>query len=218
MHDEDFYNRLADSIQNAFYEGKGELNIEDVTSGQLTNFNNKFELDGMQFTEPTVHLFSFNNPVGACPKCEGYGDIVDIDEALVIPNTGLSVYEGAIAPWNGETLGWYKKELIKYAHKFDFPVHTPYFELTDEQKNIIWNGNQYTTGVNEFFEVVKSKAYKIQNRVLLSRYRGRTKCPECKGRRLKKETTYVKINDVNITDLVDLPIDKVSEFFKNIKA
>ena len=216
-HDEDFYNRLADSIQNTFYEGKGELNIEDVESGQLTNFNNKFELDGMQFTEPSVHLFSFNNPVGACPKCEGYGDIVDIDEALVVPNTGLSVYEGAIAPWNGETLGWYKKELIKYAHKFDFPVHTPYFELTDEQKNIIWNGNQFITGVNEFFEVVKSKAYKIQNRVLLSRYRGKTKCPECKGRRLKKETTYVKINDVNITDLVDLPIDKVSEFFNDLK-
>lgn len=215
--DEDFYNRLADSIQNAFFEGKGELNIEDISTGEITNFNNKFELDGMLFTEPNVHLFSFNNPLGACPKCEGYGDIVDIDEALVIPNTGLSVYEGAIAPWSGDTLGWYKKEFIKYAHKFDFPVHKPYFELTDNEKNVIWNGNQYVTGVNEFFETVKSKAYKIQNRVLLSRYRGRTRCPECKGRRLKKEATYVKINEIDITQLVDLPIDKVSSFFQNLK-
>lgn len=215
--DEDFYNRLADSIQNAFFEGKGELYIEDVSTSEIKNFNNKFELDGMLFTEPNAHLFSFNNPIGACPKCEGYGDIIDIDEALVIPNTGLSVYEGAIAPWSGDTLGWYKKEFIKHAHKFDFPVHTPYFELSEDEKNIIWNGTQYVTGINEFFEAVKSKAYKIQNRVLLSRYRGRTRCPECKGRRLKKEATYVKINDVDITQLVDLPIDKVSLFFKELK-
>jgi excinuclease ABC subunit A len=215
--DEDFYNRLADSIQNAFFEGKGELNIEEVATNKITNFNNKFELDGILFTEPNVHLFSFNNPLGACPKCEGYGDIIDIDEALVIPNTGLSVYEGAIAPWSGDTLGWYKKEFVKNAHKFDFPVHKPYFELTDDEKNVIWNGNQYVTGVNEFFEAVKSKAYKIQNRVLLSRYRGRTRCPECKGRRLKKEATYVKINDIDITQLVDLPIDEVSSFFQKLK-
>ncbi|NEV94059.1 excinuclease ABC subunit UvrA [Psychroflexus sp. YR1-1] len=215
--DEDFYNRLADSIQNAFFEGKGELHIEDPSTHDITNFNNKFELDGMLFTEPNVHLFSFNNPIGACPKCEGYGDIVDIDEALVIPNTGLSVYEGAVAPWSGDTLGWYKKEFIKHAHKFNFPVHTSYFELTEDQKNTIWEGNQYVTGVNAFFEAVKSKAYKIQNRVLLSRYRGRTRCPECKGRRLKKEATFVKINDVDITQLVDLPIDKVSVFFKKLK-
>lgn len=215
--DEDFYNRLADSIQNAFYEGKGELSIEDVTSDGKTTFNNKFELDGMLFTEPSVHLFSFNNPLGACPKCEGYGDIIDIDEALVIPNTGLSMYEGAVAPWSGDTLSWYKKEFITHAHKFDFPVHTPYFELTDDQKNTIWNGNSYVSGINEFFETVKSKAYKIQNRVLLSRYRGRTRCPECKGRRLKKEATYVKINDVDITQLVDLPVNEVHTFFNDLK-
>ena len=129
----------------------------------------------------------------------------------------MSVYEGAIAPWNGDTLGWYKKEFVKNAHKFDFPVHKPYFELTDGEKNVIWNGNQYVTGVNEFFEAVKSKAYKIQNRVLLSRYRGRTRCPECKGRRLKIEATYVKINDIDITQLVDLPIDEVSSFFQKLK-
>lgn len=215
--DEDFYNRLADSIQNAFYEGKGELSIEDVTSDGKTTFNNKFELDGMLFTEPSVHLFSFNNPLGACPKCEGYGDIIDIDEALVIPNTGLSMYEGAVAPWSGDTLSWYKREFITHAHKFDFPVHTPYFELTDDQKNTIWNGNSYVSGINEFFETVKSKAYKIQNRVLLSRYRGRTRCPECKGRRLKKEATYVKINDVDITQLVDLPVNEVQSFFNDLK-
>jgi excinuclease ABC subunit A len=215
--DEDFYNRLADSIQNAFYEGKGELSIEDVTSDGKTTFNNKFELDGMLFTEPSVHLFSFNNPLGACPKCEGYGDIIDIDEALVIPNTGLSMYEGAVAPWSGDTLSWYKREFITHAHKFDFPVHTPYFELTEDQKNTIWNGNSYVSGINEFFETVKSKAYKIQNRVLLSRYRGRTRCPECKGRRLKKEATYVKINDVDITQLVDLPVNEVQSFFNDLK-
>lgn len=215
--DEDFYNRLADSIQNAFYEGKGELSIEDVTTDSKTTFNNKFELDGMLFTEPSVHLFSFNNPLGACPKCEGYGDIIDIDEALVIPNTGLSMYEGAVAPWSGDTLSWYKREFITHAHKFDFPVHTPYFELTDDQKNTIWNGNSYVSGINEFFETVKSKAYKIQNRVLLSRYRGRTRCPECKGRRLKKEATYVKINDVDITQLVDLPVNEVQSFFNDLK-
>jgi len=215
--DEDFYNRLADSIQNAFHEGKGELSIEDVTSDGKTTFNNKFELDGMLFTEPSVHLFSFNNPLGACPKCEGYGDIIDIDEALVIPNTGLSMYEGAVAPWSGDTLSWYKREFITHAHKFDFPVHTPYFELTEDQKNTIWNGNLYVSGINEFFETVKSKAYKIQNRVLLSRYRGRTRCPECKGRRLKKEATYVKINDVDITQLVDLPVNEVQSFFNDLK-
>lgn len=216
-HDEDFYNRLADAIQNAFFEGKGELQIEDVKTGTITDFNNKFELDGMTFTEPSIHLFSFNNPVGACPKCEGYGDIIDIDEELVIPNTGLSIYEDAVAPWTSEKAGKFKRDFINLAHKFNFPVHKAYFELSEAEKDVLWNGNEYVKGINDFFDKVKAKAYKIQNRVLLSRYRGRTKCPDCKGKRLKKEASFVKINNVNISELVDLPIDQVLEFFKKLK-
>ncbi len=216
-HEDDFYNRLADAIQNAFFEGQGNVVLEDYKSSERQDFNNKFELDGMQFTEPNEHLFSFNNPLGACPKCDGYGDVIDIDEDLVIPNTGLSIYENAIAPWRGDTLGWYKDQLIQYANKFDFPIHRPYFKLSDEQKNILWNGNQYITGINEFFSKVESKAYKIQNRVLLSRYRGKTRCKVCGGKRLKPEANYVKINGKSISELVDLPIDEVRLFFNNLK-
>lgn len=216
-HDEDFLNRLADAIQNAFYEGKGEVIIEDMSSGSSKNFNNKFELDDMTFTEPNEHFFSFNNLLGACPQCDGYGDVIDIDEDLVIPNTGLSVYENAIAPWNGEKLSKHKKDLIKNAHHFDFPVHRPYFELTDEQKDLLWNGNSYFKGITPFFNKIESKSYKIQNRVLLSRYRGKTKCKLCHGKRLKPETNYVKINGENISNLVDLPIDELRDFFKKLK-
>ncbi|MCM4156073.1 excinuclease ABC subunit UvrA [Gramella sp. AN32] len=215
--DEDFYNRLADAIEAAFFEGKGELYIEKLSDNSSQHFSNKFELDGILFVEPNVHLFSFNNPYGACPKCEGYGDVIGIDEDLVIPNTGLSVYENAIFPWRGESMSWYKDQLIKNSHKFDFPVHKPYFQLTQEQKDLIWNGNQYFEGLNQFFEFLESKAYKIQNRVMLSRYRGKTRCTLCKGKRLRPETEYVKIADHSITDLVEKPIDKVREFFSNLK-
>ncbi|WP_405198606.1 excinuclease ABC subunit UvrA [Christiangramia sp. LLG6405-1] len=214
--EEDFFNRLADAVEAAFFEGKGELFIEKLADNSSRHFSNKFELDGINFLEPNVHLFSFNNPYGACPKCEGYGDVIGIDEELVIPNTGLSIYENAIFPWRGDSMSWYKDQLIKNSHKFDFPIHKPYFELTDEQKELVWNGNQYFEGLNQFFEFLESKAYKIQNRVMLSRYRGKTRCSVCKGKRLRQEAHYVKINGLNITDLVEKPLDKVRAFFEDI--
>lgn len=215
--DEDFFNRLGNAIDTAFFEGKGECIVQDLATGQNTHFSNKFELDGLQFLEPNVHLFSFNNPYGACPKCEGYGDVIGIDEDLVIPNTSLSVYENAIFPWRGESMGWYRDELVNVAYKFDFPIHKPWYQLSDEQKQLVWEGNSYFTGIHKFFEGLEEKSYKIQNRVMLSRYRGKTKCSTCKGRRLRKETDYVKISGKSISDLVELPIEELIGFFKNIK-
>lgn len=216
-HEEDFKNRLADAIQTAFFEGKGECIVENLNDSKQHTFSNKFELDGMSFLEPNVHLFSFNNPYGACPKCEGYGDIIGIDEDLVIPNTGLSVYENAIFPWRGDSMSWYKEQLVNKSHKFNFPIHKPYFELSAEQKQLIWDGNQYFEGLNSFFAELEAKAYKIQNRVMLSRYRGKTKCKTCNGKRLRPEANYVKINGVTITDLVEMPIKKLIQFFKELE-
>ena len=217
QNDEDFYNRLADAIQIAFFEGKGELYIEHLTDGSQKEFNNRFEADGITFMEPNVHLFSFNNPYGACPTCEGYGDVIGIDEDLVIPNTGLSIYENAIFPWRGESMGWYRDTLVNNAYKFDFPIHKPWFELTEDQQKLVWEGNQYFEGLNDFFSFLESKSYKIQNRVMLSRYRGKTKCVTCKGKRLRPEAGYVKINGKSLQELVELPLDKVADFFKNIE-
>ncbi|MDC8001772.1 excinuclease ABC subunit UvrA [Aequorivita todarodis] len=215
--EEDFYNRLADAVEIAFFEGKGELYIEELSSNKVTEFNNRFEADGMVFMEPNVHLFSFNNPYGACPTCEGYGDVIGIDEDLVIPNTALSVYENAIFPWRGESMGWYRDQLVNNAYKFDFPIHKPWFQLTEEQKQLVWDGNKYFEGLNSFFSFLESKSYKIQNRVMLSRYRGKTKCTTCKGKRLRPEAGYVKINGTAIQELVELPLDKTAEFFKKLK-
>ncbi len=215
--EEDFYNRVADSVQTAFYEGKGTCFIESLDLANRKEFNNKFELDGLKFLEPNVHLFSFNNPYGACQTCEGYGNIIGIDETLVIPNTSLSVYEDAIIPWKSTSFLKYKEELINNAYKFDFPIHKPYFELTEEQKQLLWTGNEYFKGLDYFFNKIEAKLYKIQNRVMLSRYRGKTKCPVCHGKRLRKETEYVKINKVSINDLVELPINEVLNFFKELK-
>ncbi len=214
--EEDFYNRLADAIDSTFFEGKGTCYIETLKDKNLKQFSNKFELDGMTFLEPNVHLFSFNNPYGACPECEGYGDIIGIDEDLVIPNTALSVYEGAVFPWRGDSMGWYKDQLVNSAYKFDFPIHKPYFELSEEHKELLWNGNEYFEGINSFFEELEAKAYKIQNRVMLSRYRGKTKCPTCKGKRLRPEAGFVKINGTTITDLVEKPLGELVDFFKNL--
>ena len=215
--DEDFLNRLADAIETAFFEGVGSCIIESLTDNKLTTFNNKFELDGMMFLEPNAHLFSFNNPYGACPKCEGYGDVIGIDEDLVVPNTALSVYENAVFPWRGESMSWYRDQLVNNSHKFDFPIHKPYFELSDKHKALIWSGNEHFEGLDSFFAELESKAYKIQNRVMLSRYRGKTKCNVCKGKRLRKEADYVKINGATITDLVDLPLNELTAFFKALK-
>lgn len=215
--DEDFYNRLGNAIDTAFFEGKGECSIQELSSGKTTNFSNKFELDGILFLEPNVHLFSFNNPYGACPKCEGYGDVIGIDEDLVIPNTSLSIYENALFPWRGESMGRYRDELVNAAYKFDFPIHKPWYQLTQEQKELVWEGNSHFTGLDRFFEMLEEKSYKIQNRVMLSRYRGKTKCSRCKGKRLRKETDYVKISGKSISDLVEMPIENLIQFFNGVK-
>ncbi|WP_438961374.1 excinuclease ABC subunit UvrA [Nonlabens sp.] len=214
---EDFYNRLADAIDTAFFEGKGICSIEHMDGSSTREFSNKFELDGMEFLEPNPHLFSFNNPYGACPSCEGYGDVIGIDEELVIPNTALSIYESAIFPWRGDNMSWYKDQLIKNASKFDFPIHRPWFELTDEQKDLVWTGNKHFEGINDFFAELEAKAYKIQNRVMLSRYRGKTKCSACLGKRLRKEAGYVKVAGVSISDLVNQPIKDLKAFFDSIE-
>ncbi len=214
---EDFYNRLADAIDTAFFEGKGVALIEHMDGSASREFSNKFELDGMEFLEPNPHLFSFNNPYGACPKCEGYGDVIGIDEDLVIPNTGLSIYEEAIFPWRGESMSYYKNQLIKNADKFDFPIHRPWFELNAKQQKLVWTGNKYFDGLDAFFEELESKAYKIQNRVMLSRYRGKTKCNLCGGTRLREEADYVKIADTTISELVVLPINELISFFADLK-
>lgn len=215
--DEDFLNRLADAIETAFFEGVGTCIIQSLSDNKLKTFNNRFELDGMTFLEPNAHLFSFNNPYGACPKCEGYGDVIGIDEDLVVPNTALSVYENAIFPWRGESMSWYRDQLVNNSHKFDFPIHKPYFQLSDEHKALIWSGNEHFEGLDSFFAELESKAYKIQNRVMLSRYRGKTKCNVCKGKRLREEANYVKINGSTITNLVDLPLNELAEFFNGLK-
>lgn len=216
MEDEDFFNRLANAIDTAFFEGNGECIIEELDSGNQTSFSNNFELDGMSFLEPNVHLFSFNNPYGACPKCEGYGDVIGIDADLVIPNTSLSVYENGIFAWRGESMGKYRDELVNSAYKFDFPIHKPWFELTAEQKNLVWQGNKYFTGLNKFFKMLEDKSYKIQNRVMLSRYRGKTKCNNCSGKRLRKETNFIKLGGKSISDLVELPIEELVAFFQDL--
>lgn len=215
--EEEFYNRLADAVQTAFFEGKGICYLQELNSEKRFSYSNNFELDGISFLEPNVHLFSFNNPYGACPVCEGYGNIIGIDAELVVPNTSLSVFENAIFPWRGESMSWYRDELVKNAYKFDFPIHKPFFELTEEQKEVVWTGNQYFQGLNDFFKELEEKNYKIQNRVMLSRYRGKTKCNSCKGKRLRNEASYVKINGKTVSDLVDLPIRNLVEFFKNIE-
>ncbi len=215
--EEEFYNRLADAIQTAFFEGKGECILQDIETNKRCSYNSNFTLDGITFLEPNIHLFSFNNPYGACPTCEGYGNIIGIDEELVIPNTSLSVFENAIYPWRGESMGWYKDQLINNAYKFDFPIHKPYYELSNEQKDLVWKGNSYFTGLNDFFKELEEKNYKIQNRVMLSRYRGKTKCSTCRGKRLRQETNNIKVGNKTISELVDLPIKNLNVFFKNLE-
>ena len=215
--DESFYNRLADAIEIAIFEGNGVCLIEDLKNNLSHSFNTRFELDNQVFLEPSINLFSFNNPYGACPKCEGYGDIVGIDKNLVIKNKELSVYNDVILPWKGEKLSKYKKDFINQSHKFNFPIHKPYHELSVEQKNLLFDGNQFFKGINAFFNKIEAKSYKIQNRVLLSRYRGQTLCTECDGNRLRQETNYVKINDKALSELVNLSIKNLLLFFEDLK-
>tara|TARA_B100000242_G_scaffold231316_1_gene171330 strand:- start:7359 stop:10130 length:2772 start_codon:yes stop_codon:yes gene_type:complete len=215
--DDEYIKRVIDSIENGFNQGNDSIYIKTVKDNKLKFFTKSFEENGVRYIEPNEHLFSFNNPFGACDKCDGYGDIIGIDPELVIPNTELSIYEDCIAPWKGEKLKKYKQLLVKNAHNFDFPIHRPYYKLSKAQKELVWEGNEHFKGINFFFKKLEEKMYKIQNRVMLSRYRGRTSCSSCKGKRLRKEASYVKINGVSITDLVDMPISKVLNFFKEIK-
>ena len=216
QHNEDFQHRLADAVETAFFEGKGECMLQEVESEVLKHFSNRFEMDGITFLEPNVHLFSFNNPYGACPECDGYGDTIGLDEDLIVPNTGLSVYENAIYPWRGETMSWFRDQLVNNAYKFDFPIHKPWYELSAEQRQLVWDGNKYFTGLTDFFKELEEKSYKIQNRVLLARYRGKTRCHSCHGRRLRKEANYVKIQGKSISDLVEISIEKLQAFFREL--
>lgn len=213
--DEDTQYRLSDSVQTAFFEGEGSCTVHIVGSEKRV-FSDKFELDGITFEEPTVNLFSFNNPYGACKRCEGFGKILGIDPDLVIPDKNLSVYDGAIAPWRTEKMGEWLVPLVRNGVKFDFPIHRPYKDLTPAQKELLWTGNQYFQGINDFISELESQTHKIQYRVMLSRFRGRTTCPDCRGSRLRKDASYVKIGGKSITDLVLMPIQDVSGFFKQL--
>ena len=214
--DEDYFNRLASAIEAAFFEGKGHCIVRDLSTKQAVDFSNLFALDGQEFTIPSLHLFSFNNPYGACDACEGYGDIMGIDPDLVIPNTGLSIYENTIAPWRGESMSKYKDKLIENAAASNIPIHKPWFELSETQKELVWNGNKTFKGIHSFFQTLEEKSYKIQNRVMLSRYRGKTICNKCQGARLKKESFYVQVGGKHIGELVAMPIDKLQLFFNQL--
>ncbi len=218
-HSADNFSRAADSAQTAFQTGKGfcQTVIIDENGIRRENFSNLFEADGIIFEEPTEYLFSFNNPIGACPVCEGYSKVIGIDENLVIPNQNLSVYEDAVVCWKGETMKKWKERLIENAEHFHFPIHKPYYQLTEEQKLLLWKGNKYFYGIDRFFQHLEEKKYKIQYRVMLSRYRGKTICPECKGSRLRKEAGYVKIDGFTVQDLVSVPVGKLYGIFSDIK-
>lgn len=210
--DEDDLHRIADSVGTAFYEGEGALELE-VNGDKMLSFSNKFELDGILFEEPVPNLFSFNNPFGACPTCEGFSQVLGIDADLVIPDKRLSLFEGAIAPWKGEKLGWWKEQFIKGAKKIDFPIHKPIIDLTKAQYKMLWEGSGGVQGINDFFKEVEQNLYKVQYRVLLSRYRGRTLCPDCKGYRLRKEALYVQVGGNNIGELCEMPVKDLTKWF-----
>ncbi|MFN5422009.1 MAG: excinuclease ABC subunit UvrA [bacterium] len=214
--EEDEENRILDSVSLAFYEGDGSLFIKRNNDNPI-RFSDRFEMDGIRFEEPSPNLFSFNNPYGACPVCEGYSQILGIDPDLVLPDHRLSVFDGVVAPWKGEKLSWWKDQFIKGAKHFNFPVHRPYAELTKEEKEILWKGNKHAHGINDFFKEVEENLYKVQFRVLLSRYRGRTQCTSCHGYRLRKEALYVKINGSHIGELCRMPIKNLATWMNNIK-
>lgn len=207
-HTQTAISRLTDSVETAFFEGNGVclLKVFANEEPELLYFSKKFEADGIQFEIPSVHTFSFNSPIGACPTCEGFGRVIGIDEDLVVPNKTLSIFEDAVACWKGEVMSEWKNQLIHSATKFNFPIHKPYYELTDEQRQLIWTGNRYFEGLNAFFKHLEANQYKIQYRVMLSRYRGKTICPDCNGSRLKKEASYIRISGKSISELVLMSI------------
>jgi excinuclease ABC subunit A len=213
--EEETLSRIADSVQTAFFEGKGDCYVEH--DGKSNHFCDRFELDDIRFEEPTPNFFSFNNPYGACKRCEGYGNVIGIDEDLVIPDKSKSVYDNAIAPWRGEKMREWLNKLIHSADKFKFPIHRPYNDLTEQEQQLIWTGNKYFGGLDDFFKELEEQTYKIQYRVMLSRYRGKTNCPDCKGSRLRKDASYVKIGDKSIIDVVLMPLATIQDFFENLK-
>lgn len=218
--DEDFQNRVADSVQTAFFEGDGDCDLfieKEDKSYHQHHFSNRFEADGISFEEPNMNFFSFNNPIGACKTCEGFGSIIGIDPDLVIPNKSISVFDSAVACWNGETMSYYKNQLVKNAHKFDFPVHKPIVQLTKAQYDLLWKGNEHFEGINAFFKMLEKESYKIQYRVMLARYRGKTTCPDCQGTRLRKDANYVKVGEKGISELVLMPVSDIRDFFKKLK-
>jgi len=216
FHDDDeTMSRLADSVQTAFFEGKGDCYVEH--EGNTSHFCDRFELDGIRFEEPTPNFFSFNNPYGACKRCEGYGNVIGIDEDLVIPDKSKSLYDSAVAPWRGEKMREWLNKLIKNASKFDFPIHRPFIELTEQEQRLVWTGNKYFAGLDDFFKELEEQTYKIQYRVMLSRYRGKTICPDCKGSRLRKDASYVKIGGKSIVDVVLMPLSSIQNFFDNLE-
>jgi excinuclease ABC subunit A len=217
--EEENISRGYDSVETAFFEGKGECKVIIIDNDKtiVKSFNNRFEADGIEFHEPNPHFFSFNNPVGACKTCEGYGSIIGIDKNLIIPNKNLSVYEDAIVCWKGEKMQRWKNELVMNAMEFNFPIHKPYYELTQEQQELLWTGNKLFKGLNKFFKKLEAKSYKIQYRVMLSRYRGKTLCTDCRGTRLRRDANYVKIAKKSITDLVLMPVEQLEHFFVALK-
>jgi excinuclease ABC subunit A len=218
-HTQTAISRLTDSVETAFFEGGGSCTLKVFTPNEtkMLYFSKKFEADGLQFEIPSVHTFSFNSPIGACPVCEGFGRVIGIDEDLVVPNKTLSIFEDAVVCWKGEVMSEWKKQLIHSAAKFNFPVHKPYYELTDEQRQLIWTGNKYFEGLNAFFKMLEGNQYKIQYRVMLARYRGKTTCTACNGSRLKKEASYIRIAGKSISELVLLSIKNLNDFFDNIQ-
>ena len=216
-HEEDFYQRVADAIEIAFYEGKGTCSLWSLDQEKKVTFSNRFELDGITFIPPNIHFFSFNNPFGACRKCQGFGDIIGIDRELVVPDTSRSIFDDAIAPWRGAGMRKFHKQLIENAYKFNFPIHKPYYQLSEKDINTLWEGNSYFMGINKFFKKIEAKNYKIQNRVLLSRYRGKTKCDECKGSRLRTDTNNVKVGGQTMAKLLELPIEELEVFFEQLQ-
>ena len=214
--DEDDKHRISDSVNIAFYEGEGALMLE-INGERIISFSNKFEADGIVFEEPVPNLFSFNNPFGACPTCEGFSQVLGLDADLIIPDKNLSLFEGAVAPWKGEKLSWWKEQFIKAAKKFNFPIHKPIADLSDEQLKVLWEGNDHAQGINDFFKEVEQNLYKVQYRVLLSRYRGRTLCTVCKGYRLRKEALYVQIAGKHIGELCKMPVKDLQVWFTQVK-
>ena len=213
--EEETLSRLADSVQTAFFEGKGDCYVE--VEGKTKHFSDRFELDGIKFEEPTPNFFSFNNPYGACKRCEGYGNVIGIDEDLVIPDKSKSVFDNAIAPWRGEKMSVWLQNFIKASSKFEFPIHRPFSQLTEKEQRLLWTGNKHFAGLDAFFKELEEQTYKIQYRVMLSRYRGKTTCPECKGSRLRKDASYVKISEKSIIDVVLMPLAKALVFFNELK-